>query len=41
MSFGMKREKTNRATEKKTLKEINSPQFPETQTSFHGSDERR
>lgn len=35
MIFGMKREKTNRQTEKKTLRESNCPQSPPTQTSFN------
>jgi hypothetical protein len=34
MILGIKKEKINRATEKNTLKEIRSPQFPEAHTSF-------
>ena len=34
INLGMKKEKTNRAMEKKTLTEISSAQFPETQTSL-------
>jgi hypothetical protein len=34
MILGIKSEKTNNPTEKNTLKEINSAQLPETQTSF-------
>jgi hypothetical protein len=32
--LGIKSEKMKRPTEKKTLKDINSPQFPEAQTPF-------
>ena len=32
--LGIKKEKINRAIEKKTLKEISSAQFPDVQTSF-------
>jgi len=34
MIFGIKNENTNNPREKKTLREINSPQLPETHTSL-------
>ena len=35
MNLGIKKEKINRAIEKKTLKEISSAQLPDAKTSFN------